>query len=306
MSEKLITPKFLTKGLARISAAFLIVALLPAPAFAWGAAAHRYIMRRAIDLLPAEMQPFYAQHRDEVVLRVNDPDLWRVVGWEDDPNHFLDLGVSEYGPYPFAALPREYDAAVEKFGLATLKRYGLLPWRFADMFGQLRRAFEGFTNGNPYATSNVVIFSAVSAHYIQDAHQPLHATINYDGQQTGQQGVHARFERDLFERYESRLTISPARPTPMTSPRDKVFGVLLESYQLVQPLLDADTEATAGRDQYDEVYFDAFFAKTKPLLERRIGEAITATASLLIGAWEQAGRPALRAETARPVQRIRR
>lgn len=262
-------------------------------------------MRRAIDLLPAEIQPFYAQHRDEVVLRVNDPDLWRVAGWEDDPNHFVDFGVSEYGPYPFTALPREYGAAVEKFGFATLKRYGLLPWRFADVFGQLRRAFERFTRNNPYAMGDALLFSAVSAHYIQDAHQPLHATINYDGQQTGQQGVHARFEADLFDRYESRLAISPAPPKPMTSPRDTAFDVLLESYQLVRPLLNADKEAAAGRDQYDDGYFEAFFAKTKPLLERRMGEAITSTASLLIGAWEQAGKPALKAQPL-PVQRIRR
>jgi hypothetical protein len=287
-------------------AALLVVALLPAPAFAWGSAAHKYIMRRAIDLLPAELKGFYVNHREEAVLRVTDPDLWRIVGWDDDPNHFVNFGASEYGAYPFTALPREYGAAVERFGLTTLKRNGTLPWRTAELFGQLRRAFEGFARRTAYAASDAVLFSAVAAHYMQDAYQPLHATDNYDGRRTGQQGVHARFERDLFERYESRLTMIPAPPKPMVSPRDAAFDALLGSHQLVTSLLDADREAAGGRKQYDDAYFEAFFAKGKPLLERRVSEAITATASLIVGAWAQAGKPALGNEQARPVQGLRK
>jgi hypothetical protein len=291
--------------LNRACLALLIALLAPAPAQAWGASAHRYIMRRAIELLPPPIKPFYEHHRDEIVLRVNDPDLWRTVGWDEDPHHFLDFGVKEYGTFPFAALPRDYDAAVEKFGLATLREYGLLPWRFSQMFGHLRRAFEGFARNSPYAPSDLVVFSSTTAHYLQDAHQPLHASINYDGQETGQRGVHSRFEAALFERFESRLTIVPAAPAPMTSPRDAAFAVLLDSYQLVASLLAADKEALQGRDVYDDAYFEAFLAGVRPLLERRLGEAITATASMIIGAWEQAGRPTPRTEMPRAVQRVR-
>src|ERR1051326_1119996 len=106
----------------------LAVTVKPAPAFAWGTAAHRFIMRSALDLLPAETKPFFDHYRDEIVLRVIDPDLWRLVGFDEDTNHFLDLGVSEYGAYPYTALPHDYDAAVQKFGAATVKRNGLLPW----------------------------------------------------------------------------------------------------------------------------------------------------------------------------------
>ena len=266
--------------------------LAPSPAYAWGAAAHRYIMRRAIDLLPPQLKPFFDAHRDEAIMRVTDPDLWRNVGWPEDPNHFLDFGVREYGPYPFTALPREYDAAVEKFGVDTLRRNGLLPWREAEEFGNLRRAFETFSRGG-FAAGNVVLFSAVAAHYIQDANQPLHATDNYDGQATGQDGVHARFESALFERYEAKLTIVPPATTPIASPRDAAFDTLLASYQLVGQVLAADKAAAAGKDVYDDGYFDKFFAGVKPLLEQQLGKSIAATAGLIVGAWEKAGRPAL-------------
>lgn len=262
------------------------------PAFAWGAATHRYMMRRAIDLLPPEMRRFFVDHRDELVMRVNDPDLWRVVGFDDDANHFMNFGLPELGPYPFAALPRELDAAIEKFGEPFLKRFGRLPWREAEEFGNLRRSFEGMARGAPFAASNAVLFASVAAHYIQDAYQPLHASNNYDGQLTNQRGVHARFETALFERFESRLTITPAAASPMTRPRDAAFDALLASYQLVPQLLRADKDAVVAKETYDDAYFARFFADARPILEQRIGGAITATASLIWGAWERAGRPA--------------
>lgn len=287
-------------------AAFIIVFLLaPAPSYAWGAPLHRYIMDRAIELLPPELKPFFVHFRSELVVRVVDPDQWRIVGWEDDPNHFVDFGVPEYGPPPFSALPREYGAAIEKFGMAVLRRNGLLPWREAEEFGNLRRAFESFARNNPYAPSNTVLFTAVAAHYIQDAHQPLHASNNHDGQLTGQLGVHARFETALFNRFQSRLTITPAAPKPITNARDAAFDVLIASHQLVPAVLDADKEAVAGKDTYDDEYFEKFLTKVKPLLERRIAESITATASIILGAWEQAGKPVLKTTIPDAVQKVR-
>ncbi len=291
---------------ARVVAAFLALTLAPAPAFAWGAAAHRYIMRRAIDLLPPELAPLFKQHREEIVVRVNDPDTWRNVGWPDDPNHFLDFGVKEYGEFPFTELPRDYGEALARFGRPTLERNGTLPWRLAEIAGNLRRTFDAFRRQNPYSVNDAVLFSAVAAHYVQDAHQPFHATDNYDGQLTGQRGLHSRFERDLFERFESRLSVTPRPPVPVRQVRDAAFEILLRSYQRVPALLEADRAAIQGRTAYDDVYFERFFTAAKPLLEQSLGEAVSATAGIIIGAWEEAGRPAIRTRDVRPAERAPR
>jgi hypothetical protein len=282
----------------------LIALAAPQPAVAWGTAAHRHIMARAIDLLPAELKPFFVQHKDEVVMRVVDPDLFRVLGWEEDPNHFVNFGAKELGEYPFKELPREYGAAIEKFGLATLRRNGLLPWRQQEEFGNLRRAFEGFTR-ETYGVGNTVLFAAVMSHYIQDAHQPLHASANYDGQMTGNTGIHARFETALFERFQSRLTIRPAPPAPILNSRDAAFDALLSSYKQVDSILKADDEAKKGKETYDDEYYERLFTTVRPILEQRLGEAITATAGLIMGAWEQAGRPVLKPAGPRPPQKIK-
>jgi hypothetical protein len=290
----------------RFAAAFVVLTLLPAPAFAWGLVGHRLIMARAIDLLPPELKPFFVKHRDEIVVRAVDPDTWRVAGWPENAHHFLDFGVLEYGKPPFTELPRDYDAALQKFGRSTLERNGLLPWRLAEFFGQLRRGFEGFGRQSAFATTDVILFSASMSHYIQDAHQPFHGTDNYDGQLTGQRGIHARFETNLIERFQSRLTLNPPAPKPITNPRDESFRVLIDSYELVDGILQADKKAVAGKETYDDDYYEKLFAAVKPVIDRRISEAISATASLIMGAWEAAGRPTLKLEDARPVEKVTR
>jgi hypothetical protein len=282
------------------------VSLLPSNASAWGSNAHREIMRRAIDLLPPEIKPFFVAHRDEIVFRAIDPDTWRLVGWEEEePNHFVNFGAPELGRSG-TDMPRDHTAALQKFGAMTLKRLGTMPWREAEMFGNLQRAFESLGKGNAWAVQDVVVFAAAASHYLQDGAQPLHAANNYDGQLTGQRGLHSRFEAELFERFESRLVLTPAPPKPFASPRDFAFDELLQSFQKVDALLKADREAIGDKDLYDDAYFEAFFMKVKPVLEERLSAAITATASVIVSAWEQAGRPSLTLPAKRePRKRIR-
>jgi len=294
------------KKRALVPAIVLAAALVPAPASAWSFAGHRYIMGRAIELLPPQLKKFFDHYRDEIVVRAIDPDLWRNVGWDEEPHHFMNFGAPELGDYPFTALPRELGAAIEKFGMATLRRDGMLPWRAQELFGNLRRTFEGFKRGSQYGPSDLILFSAALGHYIQDAHQPFHASNNYDGQLTGNNGIHARFERDLIEKFQSRLSVRPAAPRAVTNARDFAFDALLASYRLVDPLLKADSEAIAGKDTYDDAYFEKFFTKVKPILEQRLAEAISATAGLIIGAWDAAGKPALNVEGARPVEKVKK
>src|SRR5712691_4896653 len=197
----------------------LLLVAVPAPAHAWGFAAHEFIMDRAIALLPPELRPFFEANRAEVVFRAIDPDLWRTVGFlEEPPNHFLDIDA--YGKYPFAELPHEWDAAVLKFGKDRLIRDGLLPWRTQEEFANLRMDFEAYNRGGEYAAHDIVLFSGFIAHYVSDAHVPLHGVTNYNGQFSGQFGVHTRWETVMFERYRDRIRIAPTQIPPIHDPRE--------------------------------------------------------------------------------------
>jgi hypothetical protein len=273
---------------------FVLVATLAVPARvdAWGFEAHHLIMERAIALLPAELRPLFEKHRATVVERIIDPDTWRDAGFlDEEPNHFLDLDWEGFGKEPFAELPRDYTAAIEKFGRARIRQYGTVPWRTEEMFGSLRRAFEAYPRRGAFGQTDIIHFSAWLAHYVSDAIQPFHGVLNYDGQLTRQNGIHARFESALVERYKSQLTLAPKPLPPMRAPRDFIFERLIEDTRLAPVILRADLDAIGTRDVYDDQYFDAFFKATRPVLEQRLNDSIAAVAAAITGAWEAAGRP---------------
>jgi hypothetical protein len=271
---------------------------------AWGFTAHKFIMDRAIMLLPPEIRPFFEQYRTTVVEHAIDPDTYRTMGFvEEPPRHFLDMDA--YGLPPFTALPHDYDAAVAKFGKDVVLKNGVLPWRTHEIADRLRDAFRQTT---PFARDDIKLLSAVITHYIADAFQPFHTALNYDGQLTGQQGVHSRFEAELFERYQGRLHVTPEPIATVENVRDFTFAALIDSFRQVDELLAADRAAAAGRTAYDDEYFEKFFARAQPILERRIGGAITGAASVIASAWSQAGKPALPAtappRSPRPIRQV--
>jgi hypothetical protein len=293
----------------RLAILLALCLAFPAPSFAWGFAAHKVIADRAIALLPEALRPLFEKHRALVVERSVDPDMWRNAGFETEPpNHFLDIDHEAFGPYPFEGLPREYDAAVQKFGREFIHEQGLLPWRVQEFYGRLQRAFDSLGRPNPpaYVLTDLVYYAAILAHYVSDGHVPLHAVVNYDGQLTSQNGLHGRWEGELFERNQAQVRVAPAAAAPVTRPRDFMFEVLLASNRLAAGVLEADTRAATGREFYDDQYFAAFRTAQLPVLEQRLNQSITAVASIIAGAWEQAGRPAVPTELPRTPRRIRR
>lgn len=283
-------------------AAAAFVFLTPAPADAWGFEAHKFIMDRAIALLPPQIRPFFEADRATLVERSVDPDLWRTAGWEGEAQrHFLDMDA--YGAYPFPDLPHDFDKAVKEHGREFVQKNGTLPWRTEEFY---RKLVEAFQMKQPYSRENVRFFSAIVSHYVGDAHVPFHASTNYDGQLTRQWGIHNRFETELFERYRPRLRVIPKPVAPIGDPREFMFQVLTESFPLVERILAADRYAVRGRELYDDGYYGRFFGRARPILEGRLSDAITAVASMITAAWTEAGRPSIPVQVRTPPEKVRR
>ena len=289
-----------TKAVAVLALLFTLTR--PAPAAAWGLEVHKFITARAIALLPAEIRPFFEKYATTVVEHSIDPDLWRTAGFvEEPPRHFVDMDA--YGPYPFNELPHDYDAAVKRYGLEFVTKNGTVPWRTEEMYKQ---RVEAFTQKGPYSRENIKFFAAVVSHYTADAHVPLHAALNYDGQLTGQWGIHSRFESDLFARYQPRLQLTPKVPAKVANVRELIFDSLVVSFSHVQAVLDADKAAVAGKDVYDDGYYDAFFAKMKPIVEQRLADSIGDVVGVITAAWIEAGRPAVPVEAPNLPKKVRK
>jgi len=270
----------------------------PAPLRAWSMDAHRYLTRRAVENMPAQLRAFLAPKVDFISEHAADPDLWRVMGLTgplgpEPPNHYLDLDALDEPP-PFTNVPRDWTAFVERYGADRANRAGRLPWRVEDTFNKLVSTFRDIGKPTaPYAADDARYLVAVLSHYVEDAHVPFHATGNHDGDLTNQHGIHARFESELVARHLSTLALAPVVVTPIADIRTFIFDTLVTSQSLVAPVLDADRAAKAGRDAYDDVYYAKFFAGARPILERRMSEATSGVVSAVASAWERAGRPRL-------------
>jgi len=100
----------------------------PAGAFAWGANGHKLISNKAVDTLPPELRPFFEANRNFIVQHSTDPfDALAKNPVAERRNRILLL--DRYGRFPFESLPRDYKAALAKFGKARLEANGVLPWQ---------------------------------------------------------------------------------------------------------------------------------------------------------------------------------
>ena len=268
---------------------------------------HRLITKRAIENLPVEIRPFYVQRLEFIAEHSVDPDLWRVIGLkgdtgDEDPNHFLDMDAID--ERPFAKIPRDYAAYVKQVGAENAAKWGRLPWRLEEIFNKLVDEFKKVAAGQAYAGDNVRYLSAVLAHYVEDAHQPFHAVVNYDGQATNQRGIHSRFETALPMRNLSVIAWAPVAITPIPDIKTFAFDTLIKSESLVDRVLAADRAAAQGREFYDDAFFAAFFKGARPMLEQRLNDSVNGVVSAIVAAWTAAGKPALTIDTARPPARI--
>src|SRR6476646_11828920 len=110
---------------------------------------------------------------------------------QEGARHYID--IDRYGKYPFDALPRQWNDAVEKFSGDTLQAHGIVPWWVQTMLYRLTDAFKEKNQ------AKILKLSAEIGHYIADAHVPLHANSNHNGQYTDQKGIHAFWESRIPE-----------------------------------------------------------------------------------------------------------
>lgn len=270
----------------------VVFVVVPSTLFSWGFFAHKWIHREAIKLLPAPLRTFYESVADSVVEKSIEPDQRRRRVKNEEFHHYID--IDHYGRYPFLEVPREYQAAAQKFGADSLLSYGDSPWNVARVMDSLTVAMR---QGR---TKEVVQFSADLGHYVADLHMPLHSSENYDGQRSGNNGIHGRFEWQMIERFQSRLHPSPSGLDSLGNPTDAAFEIILNSYIWADNLLRADTHARdpkrvyQRREDFNDAYYEEFFVAAGPIADQQISAAAKAVASYWYTAWLRAGRPQLK------------
>lgn len=276
------------KGQRRVSRAALILVaymLLPISAVAWGNNGQRLIVSHAVDTLPAELRPFFEANRSFLIQHVNDPLNNLDKHPNERQNHFIEL--DRYGKFPFEALPRNYKAALAKYGKTKIETTGLLPWQVGVYSAKLT---EDLRNGR---WEEAKLDAALLANYVAEAHDPFNTTENYDGKITGQSGINDRFNTILIDRYGSFFPMNPHDASFIADPTDYAFDMCLSAHSLVESILLDDRSARKGLSSYTDEYYDRFYNLTAGALIKQLSDASTDVGSYWLTAWTNAGKPAL-------------
>jgi hypothetical protein len=254
-------------------------------ALAWGPTVHDIVNTWAIYTLPPEIRPFFENNRQFLVEHANDPDEWIKKDRYERKRHYIYL--DKYGVFPYPALPHVYQRATEQFSSGRINRDGVLPWQIGDFSLLLTKAMKA---GN---WEEVKSDAAALAHYVADAHDPLHTTQNFDGQLGRQTGLADRFEIRLPDRYSKFFIMHPESAVKINDPTDFAFQTCVEANIWVDLVVWSDVHAREGLRDYTDEYFDRFYDQVGQTLVREINAAARDAGSYWYTAWLNAGRPQL-------------
>lgn len=276
--------------------------LFPSSVFCWGFYAHQKINYYAVFLLPPAMLQLYKPNIDFLSEHAVDPDKRRYAVVAEAPRHYIDIDF--YGKYPYPDLPRRYDSALAKFGGDTLMSQGIVPWWVQMMQLRLINAFKEMDK------VKILKLSAEIGHYLADAHVPLHACSNHDGQHTNQKGIHAFWESRVPELFaEKQYDFFIGKAVYIDNPGNFIWKRVLESAAASDTVLQNEAllnarfpaaqkfafEERSGKiiRQYSAAYTAAYQQSLHGMVERRMRQSIYAVASFWYTAWVNAGQPDL-------------
>ena len=270
--------------------------------YCWGFFAHKKINYYAVFLLPPEMMALYKPNIQYLTDHAVDPDKRRYLIPAEGPRHYIDINY--YGHYPFDSLPRKWLMAAAKFSDDTLNKYGIVPWWIQTMLQRLTSAFKEKDE------ARILKLSAELGHYIGDAHVPLHANTNHNGQLTGQEGIHAFWESRIPELLaEKQWDFLLGRAMYISDPLEFTWKRILESAAAADTvlLLEKKLSEQFPSDkrfafelrngilvkQYSSAYTLKYDQLMNNMVERRMQQSIFAVASFWYTAWVNAGQPDL-------------
>ncbi|MGC4232824.1 MAG: zinc dependent phospholipase C family protein [Niabella sp.] len=275
----------------------------------WGFLVHRTIAQLAIYELPKPMQSFFYANKDSLVYGAPRPDVRRTQDESEGSKHYMDM--ERFGENPFKEVPRDFNGAVAKYSLDTLNKYGTLPYVVVEYMDRLTNAFRSQN------ADSIVFYAADLSHYIADAHVPLHTSINYDGQLTGQHGLHDLWETTVPEVEITNYNLSSRHKAKyIESPSDEIWKIIEHTFSLLPEMLAKEIEVSRnftdsakyrwevrwGKNR--RFYTDAFAKQYSKALKSSINDQLVASSNALADfwytAWVNAGKPDLDQLLAKP------
>lgn len=280
------------------SCAIIIVSLC-----SWGFYVHETATQLAVYQLPKNLRRFFYSNIDSLTANAVRPDKRRYRDKEENPKHFID--IEAYGEDAINNMPHEWQAAIKKYSLDTLKRYGYVPYQISIEYDSLVNAFRQKN------ADSIIFYADDLAHYIEDANVPLHTAINYDGQLTNQKGLHALWESTIPELELSNYNLHSKHKAKYIKDKPAVVWNALKCAQALLPeMFEKEKEAAKNfpdSSKYKtvmrygrktKIYTDAFAKQYATALGSSINDQLINSANMVSDfwytAWVDAGKPNLK------------
>ncbi len=251
----------------------------------WGYEGHRKISTPSVSYLPLGMDFLKATWTTFIRDHASDADYRKDTDPTEAPKHYID--IDNYQEFNLTGkIPMSWDSVNLLHGNAFVMDNGILPWATRTAFDSVKACFERKN------WDKAALYAADLGHYVADGHMPLHITKNYNGQFTGQTGVHSRYETKMINAYVSQIIYSSDTAQVIQDVTGYIFTYLYHNYIYVDSVLYADHQAfvIAGSTTapgFLPALWDSAQSFTVPLFRN----ASLALANLIYTAWVQAGSP---------------
>ena len=261
-----------------------VIAIFSILFIGWGNVGHRIINTKTILSVTPEMS-FWGSWSDSLAAHGSDADSRKSIDPTEGPKHYIDIDN-----YPeFIAngyISQNFDSLVLLHGNTFVMGQGILPWAIMKTFDSLQTAFQN----NQF--NKAMLFAADLGHYIGDMHMPLHITRNYDGQFTGQSGIHRRFESTMINNYSTQIIYSGDSLVYINDVSDFVFNTLYNNYSYVDSVLNSDNLAKAfAGNTNSSAYYSKMWELSKGFTTQLFKNASYKLTCLIYTAWLNAGSP---------------
>lgn len=236
----------------------------------WGGTGHRKISANASLSFNSEMSMFYTW-TDYLRDHASDADDRKSTDNTEAPKHYIDLdNYSE-----FLTTGKIYQDSYNNTS------NGILPWATIATFESLKNCLkiQDWENAKRYA--------ADLGHYVGDGHMPLHLTKNYDGQYTGNSGVHSRYESNMIGSFNSQITYTGESINVITDVKQYIFNYIYSNFKYKDSILKADTYAQTLGSTTSDAYKQALWNKSRVVTIKLFKDASHALAELIYTAWVQ-------------------
>ena len=262
----------------------------------WGGSGHYIISSGITKFFNEEMQTFsnwvgyIADHASDADYRKDEDPL-------EGPRHYIDLD----GYWEFirdGEISMSLEENIDKYGEDFVEENGYLPWATIDTYNSL---VENLKQGN---WDSARFFAADLGHYVADGHMPLHLTVNFDGQVTGNHGIHSRYESQMVNAFSSQIEYEGQEIQEIDTVDKYIFNYLYQNYAYKDSVLLADLLAddsaksvnpNTESHEYTTIYTTTLWELTGDFTIMLFQSASHAFTELLYTAWIEAGKPDLTA-----------